>query len=470
MGSGNTRHRDTNLLSYINIDRDKQSSLSIDTLSIVHMQKTKVAAKAVKYENVENMIGIWLDSTSNELNGDNEHTIIQLQNTINFVKIFDDAEKCLNFINSIQNEKIFLIISGSLGPTFAPLVKNLTQIDSIYIFCKRRSKHILWSRQYHTIKAVGSNIKFISRCILRDVNQCESDLVRLSIVSDNSPMTINERTLSYVFTRLIKEMLCNSKYTGKEHKQLVNYCRESYKNIDHELNTIDEFERNYHGTSSIDWYNRRCFLRFMIAKAFRIYDIQLIIKMGYFIRNLQHEIEQIYSQADNCQTLSVYRAQNVSLNELDNFKRSKGYILSFNSFLSATIFEDVSLENARRGQNNCDTVGILFRIQIDSRNCSTPFVCLEENENNEILFSLNANFTIDAVQEIDTRIWKIDLTLVDEDDRYMKQFVDSIQSSIKPKGDLSYIAEFIKELRRFDDQRTFADRREQLSSEQCCQF
>ena len=78
--------------------------------------------------NVENFVVVWLDSKNSNENGDFRHSIEQLRSIVNDVKIFIDIEACRAMLYQIQNEKIFLIVSGGFGETFVPEIYDLPQL------------------------------------------------------------------------------------------------------------------------------------------------------------------------------------------------------------------------------------------------------------------------------------------------------------------------------------------------------
>ncbi|CAF4434233.1 unnamed protein product, partial [Adineta steineri] len=47
----------------------------------------------------------------------------------------------------------------------------------------------------------------------------------------------------------------------------------------------------------------------MLNKALRTQDIEIIIKMGFFIRDLHQQIELLHSATKNQGSLTVYRGQ-----------------------------------------------------------------------------------------------------------------------------------------------------------------
>ena len=52
------------------------------------------------------------------------------------------------------------------------------------------------------------------------------------------------------------------------------------------LNLIEEFRGNYDPSLAIRWYTRPCFLYSMLNQALRTVDLDIILKMAFFIRDL----------------------------------------------------------------------------------------------------------------------------------------------------------------------------------------
>jgi hypothetical protein len=49
---------------------------------------------------------------------------------------------------------------------------------------------------------------------------------------------------------------------------------------------IDDFEQNYDKPSPVWWYTLECFTYKMLNRALREQDVGIIIKMGFFVRDL----------------------------------------------------------------------------------------------------------------------------------------------------------------------------------------
>ena len=90
---------------------------------------------------VENMMIIWLDGTLEKPNESSLKSLGQFRRVINIVQTFTDLETCFNFVSTVKDEKIFFVVSGSLGPQIVPRIDAFNQIHSIYIFCGNKANH-----------------------------------------------------------------------------------------------------------------------------------------------------------------------------------------------------------------------------------------------------------------------------------------------------------------------------------------
>ena len=98
---------------------------------------------------VQNVLLIWLDTNIDEENSaDCRNRVTQLQCVVNNINTFTDGDECIEFIDTIKdNSKACMIISGSLGQHIVPRVHNMSQVDSIFIFCGNTKCHEQWSQR-----------------------------------------------------------------------------------------------------------------------------------------------------------------------------------------------------------------------------------------------------------------------------------------------------------------------------------
>ncbi|CAF1048279.1 unnamed protein product [Adineta steineri] len=400
---------------------------------------------------VENFIIVWLDANINKSNSDIQNSLNQLQHTVNTIKIFTDIESCVNFLHGIEHEKVFLIVSGSLGQQILPTIQHNNQLDSVYIFCHDLTKHATWVKQYKKIKGMFNGIEPLCEKLKSDIRQRDKDLTPVSIVSTKS----DELDQSFMYSQLLKDILLRLPFNDQAKKDLVEFCRGQYSKNKYELKIIDEFERDYDRPSPIWWYTRECFTYTMLNKALRTQDIEIIIKMGFFVRDLHRQLEELHSKMDKNTQLIVYRGQGMLNAEFEKMKANQGGLLSFNNFLSTSTTREVSLGFARCALNNQDLTAILFQMNIDPSISTTPFACLDNlsyfsDSEKEILFSMHTIFRIDEIKQLEERLWEVHLKLTSDNDEQLAKVTEQMKTEIAGGTDWHALGHLMTKIDRFD--------------------
>ncbi|CAF1450032.1 unnamed protein product [Didymodactylos carnosus] len=135
-------------------------------------------------ENLEDFTIVWLDGDIDRTD-DSLNTRTLLQNVNHSLKIFNEPNSCLHYVNSIEKEKLFLIVSGSLGKEFIPLVHIKSQIVSIYVFCTDKSAHEQWTTLYQKIYYIFTDKHVMINQLRNDIASYYKDIVPMSIISSS---------------------------------------------------------------------------------------------------------------------------------------------------------------------------------------------------------------------------------------------------------------------------------------------
>ena len=364
---------------------------------------------------VENNCLIWLDQ-------DNEHyrsRFTELQNLFDVIKNFADIESCLKFLNDTTiNEKMFMISSGSLGQLIVPQIHHFEQIESIFIFCMDRSKHKKWADQWSKIEDVYTDMTSLYKAIEDVRRRNERNSVCLSFLrtedNDDFEQIDNQMKISFMYTQILADILLKIDFKKKDFNELITYSRSRYENKEKTLTEINDFERLYNKKDAIYWYTRDYFPYPMLNKALREMDIEVILKMGFFIRDLHQQIQCCHSkQCHKNQLITLYRGQYLLEEHFKQLCQTQGGLLTFNNFLSTTTEISKALwfvQHKRSGQ-----VGIFFTITPHQLLSSTPFASIdkfsEHPTEKEVLFSMHTIFRIENVEFCPTnQIWKVELT------------------------------------------------------------
>ncbi|CAF0878240.1 unnamed protein product [Adineta steineri] len=323
----------------------------------------------------------------------------------------------------------------------------MPQLDAIYIFCGNKFRHEGWTQNWTKVKGVHTNIKEICHALQLAVKQCDQDTIAVSFLTVNemaSTDNLNQLEPIFMYTQIFKEILLDIEYTHKEIQDLAIFCRKLYPDKKRELKVIDEFEIDYCPERAIWWYTRECFTYKMLNQALRILDADIIINMGFFLRDVHTQIRQHYEQQIDSyggKSFVVYRGQGLVKSDFEKLQKTKGGLMSFNIFLSTSKDREVSLEYAGRASSKLDMVGILFIMSIDPRIKSTPFASVTElsyfeAQEEEILFSIDTVFRVNAIKQMDEndQIYEVELELTSDDDEQLRVLTDRIRKEAGGTG------------------------------------
>ncbi|CAF0869659.1 unnamed protein product [Adineta ricciae] len=171
-------------------------------------------------------------------------------------------------------------------------------------------------------------------------------------------------------------------------------------------------------------------------------DGEMITQMGFFITDLHRHIEQLYkAQYANylCEAkFIVYRGQGLSEADFNELMKTKDGLLSFNSFLSTSKDRDVALAFAESNSIDHNMIGVLFVIEIDVTQATTPFACLRGisyfPDEDELLFSMHSVFQINDIQRLNKneRLYEVNLTLTGDDNAEFRTLTNSIRKESSP--------------------------------------
>ncbi|CAF1211270.1 unnamed protein product [Adineta steineri] len=396
--------------------------------------------RRVNMQRMQNVLLIWLDNNINENNADCSNTIKQLKRVVNNVNTFTDREECFESILTVEDNKICIIVSGSLGQHIVPHVHDMSQVDTIFILCNNQECHIQWAKQWPKIKGVFTDITSICEALKPAAQQCEQNAISISFVASNKKL--DQLDPSFMYTLIMKEILLTIKFEDKHFKEFITYCQETFVEDGCELQNIEKVERDYHDHIPIWWYTYQYFLYSMLNQALRSMDVDMIIRMGFFIKDLHRDIQRLHSEQFNGEksdkTFTVYRGQCLSKGDFTEMTKTKGGLLSFNNFLSTSKNRDVSLLFAPQAATNPDLVGILFVMSIDPTHSTTPFASVSDvsyfHTEDEVLFSMHTIFRIGDIKPMDgnNHLYQVNLTLTNDNDQDLRTLIDQIRQETFP--------------------------------------
>ncbi|CAF2158317.1 unnamed protein product [Rotaria magnacalcarata] len=334
--------------------------------------------------NVQNYSLIWVDGTIDKSEDEWKNNIEIVEDIISDINIFKKPEECIPLLNTINMEKILVITSGFLGEILVRDIHNLLQLDAIYILCGNAARHKAWAEN----------------CIWPAKSRSIGTILHVFGSFKEIILEIDDADLES-FNKLIE--YC--------HQQKVPESQLAY------------FHHEYHRQSPIWWYTKDLFIYGMLNKALRTFNVECMLKMGFFIRKLHQQIEQLYYKQldDYRESFTVYRDQALSQQNFQKLLTAKDGLLSFNSFLLGSKNRKVSMSFVEDSlRKTTDTVGILFIITINQKQISTsttPFAMIDDYSaicgEQHILFTMHTVFHVSEITPTvsNNRLWEVSLTL-----------------------------------------------------------
>jgi hypothetical protein len=238
-------------------------------------------------------------------------------------------------------------------------------------------------------------------------------------------------------TQILKEILLTIQFDEGHIKEFIDHCRAVFDENERELENVDKLQQNYRDKTPIWWYTYEYFLYPMLNRALRLMDVDIIIKIGFFISDLHRHIGRLHSEQFD--SFTVYRGQGILKTNFDSMTKINGGLMSFNNLLSTSKDRDVSLNFARCALRNPDMVGILFVMIIDPGKSTTPFASIADvsfyaDAESEVLFSMNTVFRIDEIKPMaeNHRLFQVDLTLTSDNDKDLRLLTDRTREETFP--------------------------------------
>jgi hypothetical protein len=183
----------------------------------------------------------------------------------------------------------------------------------------------------------------------------------------------------------------------------------------------------------------------MLNLGLRLMDVDIIVRMGFFIGDLHRHIEKLHSEQfggnHSGNSFTVYRGQGLSNADFKQLTKSNGGLMRFNNFLSTSKNRGISLKFVGQTAKNPDLVGIVFIMKIDPAQSTTPFASIRNvsylKREDEVLFSMHTVFRINCVKPMDgnKRLFEVNLTLTSDNDKYLRKLTDRIREESFPDNE-----------------------------------
>ncbi|CAF3520932.1 unnamed protein product [Rotaria sp. Silwood1] len=383
--------------------------------------------------NVENFLLVYLD-----LSIPDDSLLIKFRSLINYLKIFDDVDDCIAFINNISNEKIIFIVSDALGDPIVSRIQDLQQLFAIYVLCQTTKQIDNWSTNQPKIRGIYIDINDILEEIKIDIENDEEN----SLPFTYTLTTANTKSEpSFLRNQIIKEILLDSNDMNEAKNELIDFCRAEYIDNKEQLIYIEQFENEYRKENILEFFRKEKFLYKMLNKGFRIPEIDILFKLRLFIQNL-HNL--IISSSTNSSIKTLYRSQYLTNDEFDTLKTcvNNGLIAFSNFFIASIDYPEQKLISSSRNNQQEDKKEIIFQIDVSNSN---HFMSID----NQILVTFGLVTRIKHIEKDKNGKTLIHLKTISNDDCQLEHIIESIRKETRASYPALRVVKLFMELEQY---------------------
>ncbi|CAF1412467.1 unnamed protein product [Rotaria sordida] len=239
---------------------------------------------------------------------------------------------------------------------------------------------------------------------------------------------------------------------------LLRLWRESYDGVKRELESADQFEKEFQASDAIRWYTRNCALYKLIGRACNTMNYNNLYALRFFIKyvylQLQEQHYQYLKRIDKYEPI-VYRRQLMSHEDFELFKTKIRVLYPIKSLFSTSKIKEVSIQFAKGNYDNSKHVPVMFEIRVEPEKVTLPYADISNlssfQHEEEVLFMIGTIFQVNDVHYSDSeKIWIIKLSLCGEDHPRLKDMIDYIKYEIKDTANLITLADFFIKIGEYD--------------------
>ena len=373
-------------------------------------------------ENKESTTLIWFDPNI-DLREDTQLTKTRLREINDYVVFHTELEQCIKSIKSIDKEKIFLITSGSLCSQLLTAIGTYRQLDSVFIFCMKKTRYENLTSEYPNIVGIYTTVDELCASLREQIDLIDQQLQTFSFYNQHQKCIrdLSKESAEFLWFQLFNDVISRLPRNQQAKQQMLDVCRQYYRgNLKQEI-FINKFERTYQPEEAIHWYSKQSFVYKMVNKALRTEDIDQLHIFRFFIGDLSENLAREHRKivVSNERILNVYRGMKLSNEELDKLKKNKEKLISTNSYFSTSRRRSEALIFATKPTKRSDAMPVLFEIECDIQALGESVIFADianfssYPDEEEVLFDLGATFRIDSVQN-ETQVWLIKMKATTE--------------------------------------------------------
>lgn len=282
-------------------------------------------------------------------------------------------------------------------------------------------------------------------------------------VNEYFPLSIYQENIfseHFIYAQLLIDLLLRLKPADLDRNKFLAHCKEQYREIDHELKSIEQFQNDYSSTNALDWYMKDSFLYRILSRILQLDNFEHLFLSRFLLQDISNAIAKNKSRS----TIRVYRSQLLSKDEIQFLENSLGCLLSSNSFLSTSIHRELALVFLKQSASTNDLEQVLVEIDANpSYTTLKPFGFIKCDNSyrqpEEVVFSIGSIFRLMNIYQTDDGMWIMNLSLCTDNDHEIKEIFKPYRTNVKnDPTDLLALGNFLRQIDQINEAEKFFNR------------
>ncbi|CAF1273304.1 unnamed protein product [Didymodactylos carnosus] len=350
---------------------------------------------------------------------------VGLEKIIKFFEKFHNLEHCINYLKTLSQKQIYLIISSILSNKIDITIDRFPQIIRIYLFTAQNIRNL----------SIKNSAMVFHKHMKENERGYSKDFLPLNFVCKNEQMSmLNDIESHFGDFLLLQSILMSLKNTDRGRQDMITYLNFFCNNEPRYLEEIAECDKTYKPKDAINWYTRTSFMYRTLNTTCRTQNIECMFQLRYYMNDLNQQITNEFQELKDVidERYIFYRGKVMYLEELEELKSCEGKYILTKTFLSVTLMRDVADIYAGASAHLEDgQVSVVYKIEVETDH-SKPFALVRDKtaikDDDELLFIINMFFKIISVKEIKDNCWEIHVRRDKEVAEEEKQILDCIQA------------------------------------------
>ncbi|CAF1160707.1 unnamed protein product [Didymodactylos carnosus] len=388
-----------------------------------------------------------------------------LRKMFDYVQSYDTLVTCIENVEKLQSEYVFLVLSHSINQHDASTIENLQQIKFIYALSMNND--VSWIT--NILQSFDTQEDLVSQ-LHKDISpyrQVPFPINTLSVTDkEKTAYELGNDTQKYIWYYLLIEILNRMPESdiNDAKRNMIAMCEKELKLNECEKATLNEFNNTYHPKKAIFWYSKDSFIYRKLNKALRTQNITQIFNFRFIIADIRKQLATLHSEQcrHNPRDLITYRGQIMQEKDFNKLKEKCGKRMSVYQFFSTTMDRQMALCFMQGALTREYNVRVLFIIKANTRNVSSqPFaeissVSMYPGEY-EVLFALDAVFRIAHLEKKDG-YWQIHLILDDKrEDEEVERILEGLKNRLGDVSSFLTFGDFLIDLGQYDNARKYCE-------------